>query len=166
MLVGHGARGPVRGIVGRVTQVDLGSTTLTDVVTVFAEDALWATPGADGNLGTEVLRRFRVTFDYRQERMVLERLERLSGPDPLGLSGITLGAEGAAWDVVVVTDVRSHRLGWQVFAPATPLTRFDGARPASLEEVERRLQRAGPVRLRIKRGTEHVEVALDLTDIV
>lgn len=163
MVVGRGARGPVRGIVGRVAQLAFGRSALNDVVTVFADDAVGATPSADGNLGVEALRRFRVTFDYQRRRMLLERGESASTSYPVELSGITLGAEGAGWNELVVTEVRPASPAWVAGIRAgDTIDAVDGHLPNSLAELERRLQQPGPVRLRVRRGAERLEVELEL----
>jgi len=166
MVVGQGARGPVRGIVGRVAQLALGTSTLTDVVTVFADDAVGATPRADGNLGVEALRRFRVTFDYGRQRVLLEPSERGGASYPVELSGITLGAEGVRWEGLVVTEVRPASPAWAAGIRAgDTIDAVDGRPAPSLTELEGRLQRAGPVRLRVRRGAERLEVELELVDL-
>lgn len=162
MIVGRGSRGNVPGRVGRVGALGLGSLTLPDVATVFLDDRLGVTPGADGNLGVEVLRRFDVTFDYPHRRLLLDLTDRTAAPYPVDLSGITLRASGQDWSVIEVADVRSRspaadagiRVGDHILS-------VDG-RSGTLEDHERRFTRSGPLHLRLDRGGVIVEAELGL----
>ncbi len=163
MIIGHGAQGLVRGRVSRVRAVALGDTVIRDVLAAFVDDALGTSPGADGNLGTEILRRFVVTIDYPGRRFVLEPGPRLDEPFAVDLSGITLRAGGTNLSELSVRDVRpnspAHAAGVR---EGDVIARVDGHAPEALAELERRLQQAGSVHLELLRGGESVFVELML----
>ena len=167
MIVGHGANGPVPGRVGRVPQLTLGDTAVFDVLAAFVDDELGVTPGADGNLGVGSLERFDVTFDYPHSRLVLEPTPRLGHPFGVDLSGITLAAEGEDFEDVVVGWVRPGSPADTAGVRAGDrIVTVDGRRSLTLEEIESRLERAGPVRLVLfQDGTER-EAVLELHPVL
>src|SRR5262249_20775361 len=81
--LGRGMSGEMRGHVGRVRRLEIGSFAFDRVVTIFP-DLEYQNPGGvdfrDGFVGAEILTRFIVTFDYPHQRMVLERGERFTEP--------------------------------------------------------------------------------------
>jgi predicted aspartyl protease len=83
--IGIGASGVVTGAVGRAASVELGGVTFHDVPVTFPDASLGLDVRANrvGNLGSGLLRRFRVYLDLKGKRMILE-----PGPhvkDPLEL---------------------------------------------------------------------------------
>ena len=166
MIVGHGAGGLVRGRVARVAAVALGDTTIRDVLTAFVDDALGMSPGADGNLGNEVLRRFAVTIDYPGQRLVLEPGPNLGDPFPVDLSGITLRAEGDTWSKLSVADVRP---GSPAFTAGVRvgdvITGVDGSVPQALQDLERRLAQPGTIQLELLRGGTPLSAAMVLPHV-
>ena len=61
-------------LVGRLPNLQLGHFTLTDPVVHFAQDQKGAFASSDfsGVIGGELLRRFKVIFDYAHKQMILE----------------------------------------------------------------------------------------------
>jgi len=163
MVLGRGARGWVRGKVGVVAEVALGGVSARGVVTAFVPDALGATPGADGNLGVELLRRFAVTFDYAGGRMVLEPTPGLGDPWPLDLSGITLRAGGEDWSVLSIADVLpgspAERAGIRT---GDVIVRLDGIATSTLETLELRFRQPGALALDLDRAGTAVSARLVL----
>ena len=71
--------GLIKGDIGRADRLRFGGASLEGVETSFvsgADDVI--APGADGSLGTDVLRRFVVTFDYGNNRMLLQPTESVA----------------------------------------------------------------------------------------
>jgi hypothetical protein len=83
--------------VGRWPSLQLGHFTLTDPVIHFAQDRKGAFASSDfgGVIGGELLRRFKVVFDYAHKRMILEPNAHLADRFDYDMSGIRLRAEGA-----------------------------------------------------------------------
>ena len=163
MIIGHGARGPVRGQVAPVAAVALGDITLRNVQAAFAPDAVGVSPGADGNLGAEVLRRFTVTFDYRRSRMILESGRGLDDPYPVDLSGITFRAGGDDWRELSIGVVRDGSPAMRAGLQAGDRIVGVNGRPApELEALERRFEESGRVTLDLLRDGRRVQVRLEL----
>lgn len=71
--IGTGAIGDILGNIGRVSKVTIADYSFFDVVTTFSIGPL--AKGflkSNGNLGIDLLKRFLVTFDYRNSKMYLK----------------------------------------------------------------------------------------------
>src|SRR5882762_2399438 len=102
---------PVAGVggetfvrLGRVQSFQLGRIILENPVTTFAqsEKGVLANPNLTGNIGGGILRRFKVIFDYRNRRMILEPNSSLTETFESDMSGIVLTAEGSKLDAFKV----------------------------------------------------------------
>jgi hypothetical protein len=94
---------------GRVQSLQLGRFVLEKLVTGLATSAkgALANPDLSGNIGDGILRRFKVIFDYRNHRMILEPSDRLLESFESDMSGIVLTAEGVkleAFTIFYVTE--------------------------------------------------------------
>ncbi len=93
--IGHGVSGPVLGRVGRIDALEIGGVTLANVVVTFPISEHQHPGGMDiknGNLGSGILKRFNVTFDYANKRMLLEPNESFDTPFEWDMSGMRLEA--------------------------------------------------------------------------
>jgi hypothetical protein len=89
---GVGIGGPTIERVGRAARVELGPFVLEDVVVNLsqARAGTLADSGFGGILGSEILRRFRTTFDYPRSRLLLEPNAFYDEPFEFDLSGLFL----------------------------------------------------------------------------
>ena len=71
----RGLGGGARTRIGRVPKFRLGSEVIERPLTNFFLEGSPVDDGLAGHIGMEVLRRFKVIFDYTRERMILERIE-------------------------------------------------------------------------------------------
>src|SRR5262249_32950819 len=71
------------------------------------QGALAATDN-DGPIGNEILRRFKVTLDYSQQRMWLEANGHLAEPFPSDMSGIEFDSSGENCRIFKVTDIAEN----------------------------------------------------------
>jgi membrane-associated protease RseP (regulator of RpoE activity) len=89
VTLGNSLYGPIKGDIARVDQFRLGGLALNGVVTRFLDGSSgMVAVGADANVGTAVLRRFVVTFDYSRNRMLLKPTAALEDPFPFTMTGI------------------------------------------------------------------------------
>jgi len=100
----EGVGGEVKLFVGRLPQLQLGRFTVTDPVVHFAQDrkGAFASSEFSGVIGGELLRRFKVIFDYAHKRMILEPNGDLAAPFEYDMSGIRLRAEGDDFKILRV----------------------------------------------------------------
>jgi hypothetical protein len=79
--LGTGLSGHVRGGVGRIPRLRIGSFVLNDVVTAFPPAEVRSKQeGADGILGNDAMRRFNTVFDYRRGRLYLKPNRHFTTP--------------------------------------------------------------------------------------
>lgn len=96
--LGRGLGGAINGHLGRVTRLTLHSYNLKNVITSFPDpdhvQAKLERVKRNGNLGNEVLKRFRVVFDYGQSRLILRPNRFYREPFEHDMTGIHLFSEG------------------------------------------------------------------------
>jgi predicted metalloprotease with PDZ domain len=102
---GFGVGGPAIGRLGRVASVGIGDFTLTDLVADYSAQTqgAFAAPFVAANIGGNLLRRFTITFDYRNGTMALVPNATLHEPDVYERSGLFLIRHGGS---TVVADAR------------------------------------------------------------
>jgi len=73
-VLGRGGSGEVTGHTGRIKAVELGGQTFKNVPTSFPDSSSGTVGinGRQGNLGSGLLRRFKVIYDYSRSQMILE----------------------------------------------------------------------------------------------
>jgi hypothetical protein len=163
-----GVSGESPVVAGRAESLTLGRVVILNPTVGFSQ----ATKGAlswadfDGFLGSEIWRRFRVTFDYSRKEMRLEPNDSLGDPFEGDMSGLILVAEGADFKTFRISQVRSD-------SPAAAAGLRDGdvllaldGQPASmftlfqLKQIFKQDDRE--VLLRVRRGEEQLQVRFRL----
>ena len=91
-----GAGGSVKGQVGRVESLQIGSYQLSQVLTVFTEDTAGAfsDPTLAGNIGMQIATRFKVFLDYGRNRIILEPSALYRDPFGVAAPGMAVRTEG------------------------------------------------------------------------
>ncbi len=172
VLSGWGVGGGVRARVARAGVLRLGKEEIPAPVMNISEMETGAFAGSHvaGNVGGGILKRFTVTFDYGEKRMILERNGLYGRADTYDRAGLWLNRDGDAFAVMDVTpdgpaEGAGLRAGDRVVA-------IDG-RPASelsLPSVRERL-RGGPVGAEVRLTVEggeggKREVVLRLRELI
>jgi hypothetical protein len=103
-ITGWGIGGPVRSQLARAKSLTIGPAKLTDIVIRLSTQKKGLLTGThlDGLIGPDVLRQFRVTFDYAKNRMYLKKSSVYGTRDAYDRSGAWLGQKG---DHFLVLDV-------------------------------------------------------------
>ncbi len=167
-----GVGGEVKLLVGRLPNLQLGHFTLTDPVVHFAQDRKGAFASSDfsGVIGGELLRRFKVIFDYAHKQMILEPNVSFADRFEYDMSGIRLRADGADFKILRVSRVVEN-------SPATyagvregdVVSAIDG-RPAaefSLSQISQMFKQEGKeYLLDIVRGEEKKQLKLKLRRLI
>lgn len=97
-MTGWGVGGPLPAEVTRVQELLLGPVQVRGVTTRMptGRGGLFATHEVQGSVGTGVLKRLDVTFDYSRRRVLLAPNAHALRPDPVDHSGLWLSqGEGA-----------------------------------------------------------------------
>ncbi|MGA0556007.1 aspartyl protease family protein [Larkinella sp. VNQ87] len=99
--LGRGLSGVINGNLGRIEKIRLGNFEMDNVVASFPDSTSFGLKIAEhaaernGNLGCEILRRFKVTFNYQDKYMVLKPIKRiLKQSFEHDMSGLELKARG------------------------------------------------------------------------
>jgi len=74
IVLGRGGSGEITGYTGRVKSFELGGQTFNNIPTSFPDESLGVgrSDGRNGNLGSGLLRRFKVIYDYSRKQMIVE----------------------------------------------------------------------------------------------
>ena len=158
--------------VGRVPKIQLGRFTFKKNVAIFFQDkqGVVASPEFDGVIGAEILRRFKVIFDYSRRRMILEPDRFISDAEEYDMSGMLLIAEG--------TNFRTFKVRRTIEnSPATlaglregdVISLIDGRSTSNLtlEEVRRMLKQKGRnYRLTVERDGQQIQTKIKLRRVI
>ena len=103
-VTGWGLGGPVRSLLARAKSLQMGDTSVQDIVIRLSTQKGGLTTGSsmDGLIGPDVLKQFMVTFDYSRKQMILEKNANYGKRDTWDRLGAWLGQQG---DHFVVIDV-------------------------------------------------------------
>ena len=98
--LGIGLSGKISGALGRLQGIEIGGYPLASVVASFPDSLSFGgklnpNAGRQGNIGGELLRRFRVTINYPEKYMVLKPIRRaMKETFEHDMSGMDLRAKG------------------------------------------------------------------------
>ena len=160
-----GAGGKSLGRIGRVTSLQIGSFALKDVATTFSQDraGAFADPSTAGNIGAQIVRRFRMFLDYGRKRLTLEPSPVYDEPFEGPTTGLVVRAFGADYRTFTISEVLED-------SPATEaglqvddvITAVDGvaAENLTLTQVLEKITKPGAYRLTIRRGDQSIPVTL------
>jgi hypothetical protein len=164
-----GVGGQEENILARIEALEIGSVSIPRPVAAvaLAQGASTLTrTDFDALIGMELLRRFRVIFDYSRQRIILEPNARLAEPSETDMSGLSLGWTG---EHIVVSEVYPDTPASAAELRAGDrIVSLDGRAPASLWAVQCALK-AGPgrvVRLGVERDGAGFEVKFTLRRLV
>lgn len=158
--------------IGRVPKLMLGRLALKNPLAIFFQDkqGILASPEFDGVIGAEILRRFKVIFDYSRKRMILEPNRGISEREEYDMSGMLLIAEGK--------DFRSFKIRRTIEnSPATAAGLREGdiilaieGKPLSsltLEQVRQMLKQKGhSYRLTFERDGRQTQTKIKLKRLI
>ena len=167
-VLGRGISGPVRGQVGRLASLGLGGAQLDDVLASFPVSEHQNPRGVDsmaGNLGSDVLRRFKTTFDYAGGRLILEPNESFSEPFRFDHSGMRLWPGSELKVEHVIAGSPAEESGIQVDDVVTHIN-GEAVSGKDYGDVKKTLMVPGEVRLSLRRGEQVLEKKLVLRRLI
>lgn len=175
-LLGRGLVGDVVGYIGRVHHLRLSNKyRFNDVLTSYPEQNTYkysAEQGnRDGTIGGELLQRFTVIFDYKNQAFYLDRNKRYNQPFIYSKTGLTFTAEGKELTTFRVVQVRENSPAEEAgIEVGDILMKLNGTRAKNLTlmKINDKLRgRDGKkIRLRMKRGEEEYQTIFRLRGII
>jgi len=108
--LGRGIAGEIPGYIGRMDSVKIGQFEFDEVLVSAPFEGAYnkvIKRGARiGTFGGELLTRFKVTFDYPNEKIYLKKSDEYKDDFEYDMSGLTLNAIGKRLDTLVVASVQ------------------------------------------------------------
>ncbi|HEY3814811.1 MAG TPA: aspartyl protease family protein [Caulobacteraceae bacterium] len=169
-VTGFGVGGPTTDYVVRLPSLKLGTVEVDDVPAGLsdAKGGSISNPNYDGNIGSGLLKRFVVTFDYAHQVMYLKRITP-TPPDiaTFDRSGLWLNAKNGGYEVTDVAHGSAAAAAGIVVGDVITVFNGQPAQDDHLADVRKTL-RASPVgtriRLEVKHGDKARSVVLVLKD--
>jgi predicted aspartyl protease len=109
--LGRGLNGVINGSLGRIPLLKVGKFEMKNLVASFPDSNSYrlrntALADRQGSIGCEFLRRFKVTFNYRDQYMVLKPINRrMKEPFEHNMTGIELMAKGADYHEFMIDKI-------------------------------------------------------------
>ena len=169
----EGVNGKSEVLYSRIAELKIGPFSLREPVAGFSQAKAGALAQTEfaGILGAEILRRFRVIFDFSRERLILEPNCALAQPFRYDASGIRLRSTGED-----LREYRGYRDWSKIRRPPSAklregdrLIEIDGkpAKDVSLGEILDILKHDGETHLlNIQRGAQSFDVSLVLRPLI
>ena len=102
-----GLGGTTQLLIGRAAHFKIGSSVIPSPLIYISQDkgGALASSEYEGLIGTEILKRFKVIFDYATRRLILERTAHSDDPLEYDMSGMSLRAYGADFRTFKISQV-------------------------------------------------------------
>jgi C-terminal processing protease CtpA/Prc len=162
-----GVGGESDQLLGRSLSLEIGPYSFRSPVVSLSRAKAGALASAeiDGLVGSRIMGRFRILYDYSRRRVILEPGPRLEEEFTHDMSGLRLRSRTLALRTIEVARVAEGSPAEAAgVRPGDLLLSVDGrpVRPPDLPEVRARLERPGPVRLEVSRDGRRRTVVLEL----
>ncbi len=167
-----GVGGSAVAFSGRLKSIGFGKLQLQDLVARFSRARRGDDASAkyDGLIGGDILRRFKVVFDYSRRQMILEPNAQFAEPFEVDMSGLDLATEGENFSVIVVNEVAKDSPAAEAGIQAEDtITAIDGrsAKEFAVDEIRKMFMQDGREYLiSIKRGEKEVQTKLKLRRLI
>lgn len=160
-----GAGGQITGQIGRVAQLKIGRFTINNPITLFSEDkaGAFASSALLGNIGAQIMSKFRILLDYNQERIILEPNSTFAKPFDSAFSGLGLRAEGKDYRTFRVTDVLENSPASKAGLQENDIITAVNGTPAAeltLTKIGELFEQSTTYKLTVRRGEQTLQVKL------
>jgi hypothetical protein len=113
--LGVGLNGEISGLVGRIPMLSIGSYSFKGVLTNFPKYTDVAAKSTfkdrNGNLGSEILRRFNITYDYKNNAIYLKKNENFNRTFEHDMSGIEFYIASAPSNPYIIARIEPNSAG-------------------------------------------------------
>lgn len=111
-FLGRGLNGDLFGTKGRIDAIWVGPLVLPRPIVAFPDDELIrqliSSNDRNGTLGAEILRRFMVTFDYRNARLTLSPTSRIKEAFNYNMSGMEVINPMPGYPIFTIANIREN----------------------------------------------------------
>lgn len=111
-FLGKGLSGDLYGIKGRIDGIWVGPLILSKPIVAFPNseiiDDLISSNDRNGTIGAEILRRFNVTFDYRNNRLTLRPTHKVNEDFNYNMSGMEITNPLPGLPVYIISNIREN----------------------------------------------------------
>lgn len=169
---GAGAGGETDSVASRVNSLQLGRFTFENPIIAISQDMKGegASSKSDGQIGTELFRRFKVILDYSRGRLILEPNKDFSEPYEDDMSGIDLIAEGADLKTFTINSIKANSPAAEAGLREEDVIVAINGHPAAefqLDPLTRMFMKDGQEYvLSIKRGQEIITAKIKLRRLI
>jgi predicted aspartyl protease len=168
---GIGVSGARKTSIGRIEKIQLGRFAIKKPVVSMAQPSDSDNDEiGDGEIGAELLRRFKLIVDYSRSRIILEPNAQIAEPYEASLSGASITAEGSDYRTYRVRAIIADSPATEAGLRAGDIIRAINSRPSAdftFEELRRMFRQDGrEYILSIKRGEETLQVKIKLRRLI
>jgi hypothetical protein len=170
-VTGWGLGGPVRSLLARAKSLEMGATSVQDIVIRLSTQKAGATTSSamDGLIGPDVLKQFMVTFDYSRKQMILEKNANYGKRNTWDRLGAWLGQQGDHFVVIDVIEGSAAAKGG--LKKDDEVLAVDGKRAAELvlpdlRDQMRILAAGTKVKMLVRSAGKEREMEFTLADLV
>ncbi|MEO7971449.1 MAG: aspartyl protease family protein [bacterium] len=170
-LGGAGAGGEAKGQLGRVAELRIGTFRINQPLTFFSEDEAGAFASNEvlGNIGAQIMNRFKVLLDYERDRIILEPNSRFGSPFDRAFAGFSVEAQGADYRTFRITKILENSPASEAELQSDDIiTTIDG-KPAAqftLTSLNEIFERAATYKLQVRRKDQIFKVTLTTRRLV
>lgn len=169
--LGRGLSGDINGKIGRINSFTLGKYELQDLPASYPDEesirVALNMANRNGNLGSDILKRFTVIFDYPNERMVLMPNRKYKDPFYYNLTGFEISTPLPGANLYVVSHViEDSPAKLSGLLPGDQLVYINGrdCKQLALDELLQLFDSkpGRKVRMRLRRDSKMVDVEMVL----
>jgi membrane-associated protease RseP (regulator of RpoE activity) len=111
-FLGRGLNGDVYGTKGRIDGIWVGPLVLSKPIVAFPNsdliDQIMSNNDRNGTLGAEILRRFIVTIDYKNQKLTLRPNSKLKEDFNYNMSGMEISNPMPGFPIYTITNIREN----------------------------------------------------------
>ncbi|MEA5427186.1 aspartyl protease family protein [Arcicella lustrica] len=175
--LGRGLSGIINGNLGRLPKIKFGKYELNNVVASFPDSSSYHLKPTNfserqGNIGCEFLRRFKVTFNYRDKYVVLKPINRrMKEPFEHNMSGMELLASGSDYHEFLIERIiensPAHLAGLQQ-GDRVIFINNKSYKDISITDIYKIFQKGEgkPISMVVKRGQEVIFTTVNLKRLI
>ena len=111
-FIGLGLSGEIYGSISRITELDIGRIPINDPLVTYPDEIGYKLAleniGRNGSLGADILKRFRVDFDYQKGEMILRPNRNYKDAFRYNLSGMEIVATMPGLPLYQISKIRQE----------------------------------------------------------